>query len=307
MDVGQVLRRRREDLGYSLEEAQAATKIRLRYLQAIEAGRYGDLPGPVYTRGFIRSYAAFLGLDGRALAAAWPPAEEAPGPAAAPDAGSEHAPGAPGSAGGSPAGGGGPGGPPATDAAVPLRPRPAPHLGLAARRPVVLALLAIALVAVVAAALTWRAGQGSRGPAAPAAATPTAAAKATTSATAAPASPPATPTATAPAAPTLAVRRGTDAAGNPVATYTVSGARSVTVSVRATARCWLDVSVDGTAADPNLTLEPGQTRTWQAQRQVTMRIGYPPGLLVTVDGLALPAFPDQNPINVAFVLGGATP
>lgn len=48
----------------SLEDVQEQTKIRLRYLEAIERGDYTALPGPVYTRGFVKSFAECVGLDG---------------------------------------------------------------------------------------------------------------------------------------------------------------------------------------------------------------------------------------------------
>ncbi len=51
-----------------LEEVEAATRIRARYLRAIENEEWDVLPGGVYTRSFIRTYASFLGLDGERLA-----------------------------------------------------------------------------------------------------------------------------------------------------------------------------------------------------------------------------------------------
>jgi len=47
-----------------LSEVEAATRIRFRYLRAIEDEEWDVLPGGFYTRGFIRTYASFLGLDG---------------------------------------------------------------------------------------------------------------------------------------------------------------------------------------------------------------------------------------------------
>jgi helix-turn-helix protein len=53
----------RERKGVDVHRAERDTKIRARYLQALERGDYRALPGTVYTRGFLRSYAAYLGLD----------------------------------------------------------------------------------------------------------------------------------------------------------------------------------------------------------------------------------------------------
>lgn len=61
--VGDMLRNRREELGYDLPAMAKALRIRLPYLEAIEQCRYGDLPGQAYVTGFLRTYALALGLD----------------------------------------------------------------------------------------------------------------------------------------------------------------------------------------------------------------------------------------------------
>jgi cytoskeletal protein RodZ len=53
----------RERKGVDLYRAERDTKIRARYLGALERGDYKDLPGAVYTKGFLRNYAMYLGLD----------------------------------------------------------------------------------------------------------------------------------------------------------------------------------------------------------------------------------------------------
>src|SRR5579872_5972741 len=60
---GENLRREREMRGVSLEEISAATKISLRFLDAIEREDFAKLPGGIFSRSFIRSYARYLGLD----------------------------------------------------------------------------------------------------------------------------------------------------------------------------------------------------------------------------------------------------
>lgn len=65
--VGRVLERARKDRGLSLEEAERATKIRKRYLVGLEDDDYTVLPDAVYARGFLKTYANFLGLDGAEL------------------------------------------------------------------------------------------------------------------------------------------------------------------------------------------------------------------------------------------------
>ena len=53
----------RERKGVDLYRAERDTKIRARYLAALERGEYRELPGSVYTKGFLRNYAVYLGLD----------------------------------------------------------------------------------------------------------------------------------------------------------------------------------------------------------------------------------------------------
>ena len=66
-EIGHILREARENKGLSLEEAQAKTRISVRYLTALENGQYSALPTAVHVRGFLRNYARFLGLDPQPL------------------------------------------------------------------------------------------------------------------------------------------------------------------------------------------------------------------------------------------------
>ncbi|MEO8638900.1 MAG: helix-turn-helix domain-containing protein [Chloroflexota bacterium] len=61
--LGTVLRTAREARFIDLARVERDTKIRTRYLSALERGDYRDLPGSVYTRGFLRNYGLYLGLD----------------------------------------------------------------------------------------------------------------------------------------------------------------------------------------------------------------------------------------------------
>jgi len=60
---GENLRRERELRSVTLEEISDATKISLRALQALEAEEFRKLPGGIFNRSFVRTYARFLGLD----------------------------------------------------------------------------------------------------------------------------------------------------------------------------------------------------------------------------------------------------
>src|SRR5476651_911498 len=61
----------RERKGVDLYRAERDTKIRARYLGALERGDYRELPGAVYTKGFLRNYALYLGLDPDEILLQW--------------------------------------------------------------------------------------------------------------------------------------------------------------------------------------------------------------------------------------------
>lgn len=65
--IGPALKKAREELGFSLEEMQKKTNIRVDYLQSLEEERFEQLPSPFYARGFLRAYAKSLKLDWRHL------------------------------------------------------------------------------------------------------------------------------------------------------------------------------------------------------------------------------------------------
>jgi cytoskeletal protein RodZ len=65
--VGQILREARTERGIELSEVERVTKIRVKFLQAMEEDRWEALPAPAYARGFLSIYARFLGLDEKAL------------------------------------------------------------------------------------------------------------------------------------------------------------------------------------------------------------------------------------------------
>jgi cytoskeleton protein RodZ len=67
-EIGPTLRDARMRREIDLAEVERRTKIRVRYLRALENEEWDVLPGGPYTRSFIRTYASFLGLDGERLA-----------------------------------------------------------------------------------------------------------------------------------------------------------------------------------------------------------------------------------------------
>jgi cytoskeleton protein RodZ len=75
VEIGNLLKTRREELGLSIEDVVQETKIRSKYLLAIETGDFHVIPGEVYLRGFIRSYAKYLNMDAGELLAHVPVAD----------------------------------------------------------------------------------------------------------------------------------------------------------------------------------------------------------------------------------------
>jgi cytoskeletal protein RodZ len=65
--LGETLRQARLSKGVSMAEAARETRIRSAYLEALEAEDLASLPPPVYTRGFVRAYAEYLGLNPQAM------------------------------------------------------------------------------------------------------------------------------------------------------------------------------------------------------------------------------------------------
>jgi cytoskeleton protein RodZ len=84
--IGEALRAAREAQGRSLHDAAEATRIRSSYLKALEEERFGELGGNVYAKGFLRSYAGYLGVDPAPLLEAYRAQETAEAPVF------EHAP-----------------------------------------------------------------------------------------------------------------------------------------------------------------------------------------------------------------------
>ena len=65
--IGSTLREERIRLGLGIDQVEADTKIRAKYLMALEDERFEALPGTAYARAFLRDYAEQLGLDPQAL------------------------------------------------------------------------------------------------------------------------------------------------------------------------------------------------------------------------------------------------
>jgi hypothetical protein len=67
LQIGEVLKSTRMRLRLDIATVENETKIRTKYLRALENEEWEALPGPTYVRGFLRTYAGYLGLDADAL------------------------------------------------------------------------------------------------------------------------------------------------------------------------------------------------------------------------------------------------
>ena len=65
--LGETLRTARIEKNITFEDAERVTRIPRKYLEALELENFGILPAPVYARGFLRSYASYLGLEPKDL------------------------------------------------------------------------------------------------------------------------------------------------------------------------------------------------------------------------------------------------
>lgn len=66
-DIGSTLRESRMRARIDISEVEVSTKIRAKYLRALENEEWDLLPGPVYVKSFLKTYGDFLGLDSRLL------------------------------------------------------------------------------------------------------------------------------------------------------------------------------------------------------------------------------------------------
>jgi len=264
--LGEWLRQSREGLGSTIEEAAAATRIRARFLEALEAGDFAAFPGgDVQLRGFLRIYARFLVLPPDVVLARYD--AEVRGTEPAPAGVSEEKQ-------------------PSPPVQAPTRPmsfqaptRPMsfqpPSLPVSTARPrrmsletvmvgglVFLVLLAI--VAVVGFVITRTRG----GEATATATTPAAAALSTTPSetTALQTTDSQTPT-----LPTI------------TPTFPASPLGGVTLALESTEHAWVRVAVDGQTVLEGM-LTPGQVETWSGQEAILVDTGNGAGVQVTVNG-----------------------
>lgn len=254
--LGIWLRQAREGQGSTLEEAAAGTRIRPRFLEALEAGDFAAFPGgDVQVRGFLRIYARYLGL---------PPDEVVARYNAEVHGVETAAPGAPAKT------------QPLSPASAPTRPMTfqPPSVPVYTARPRRLSLETLMIAGIVLVALVAIVAGGaylvSRYTGEEAAATAT---------TAAPAE--AALLTTAAQTPSTATKAPTRPAATP--TFPASPQGGVTLTLEATEHVWVRVTADGRMAFEGM-LATEQVETWSGQEAIVVETGDGAGLQVTVNG-----------------------
>ena len=247
--LGVWLSQAREAKGSTLADAEAATRIRPRFLELLEAGNFAALPGgDMQARGYLRIYARYLGLSPDEVLTRYDAevrGAEFVGPSGESALGGTERPGPP-------------------TPAVPPPPRQGFSVFAAQRRGGTLqTLMAVGgaiIIALVLAVWGWRyvsRGAGERAEATVAAPEPS-------EATSAPAA------ADTPAVP----------AASP--TFPADSESGVSLTLEATEHVWVRVTTDGQRAFQGL-MAPEQPQTWSGQGMIVVETGNGAGLLVTVN------------------------
>jgi transcriptional regulator with XRE-family HTH domain len=252
--LGVWLRQAREALGLTLEEVESATRIRPRFIEALEAGDFAAFPGgEVQVRGFLRIYARFLDLDPNLALARYDievrgsePAEE---PETAPLPAATQRP---------------PSRPPAR--VSPPVPTFGPPRWTGLSRVLWIGAVIVVLTAVLAAGRWYWLSRGDG------AVSPTASSSSTTPSAGFGMFPTATPLGT-PSTATL----------TPVSSSDLQD--GVTLTLEASEHTWVRVTRDGDLAFQG-TLPPGRSETWSGQNVIVVETGNGAGLEVTVNGQA---------------------
>ncbi|HEU4963184.1 MAG TPA: RodZ domain-containing protein [Bacilli bacterium] len=262
-EIGKELQEAREAQGMTLEDVQQGTKIRTRYLEAIEAGELDTLPGMVYARGFIKSYAEFLGINGQELLERHNLAAEA-----------DRAPVEPVASAPQPK-------VKTKRSALPL---------LSSRLPQVVAI--IALLAVFTAGYLYFVNQDeehgavNQEPKVQGETSPTDVSEP------APQPEPTPAPAPEPPKPKVAVTQAGQAAH--MTSYKVTGVEKMELLFSADrGNCWVDVKGDDGKSLYTGTLQKGQKQTWVASKVLTVKTGNSQGVSMTMNGQAV-NFPPQT-------------
>ncbi|MGI6548052.1 MAG: helix-turn-helix domain-containing protein [Bacillota bacterium] len=257
------MRKTREEMGLRLEDIQEQTKIRMKYLRALEDGEDEKIPGEVYARGFLRTYANCLGLNGEELAGRYRETKETQCQEGVP---TEETP------------------------EIKILVRQRDGGGLRGRALVIAAVLLLLIGAVVGGGIHLLGNT----PATPAVQDPAGEQNPTVNNAHETEQPP--PGEESPL-PVNVVETSRDVMQ---AEYLVSGAEDITVQVHCDWRCWLQVRADGELIYEGSFGEDEQ-QNFAAQERLWIRLGNPSAITLTANGVELGrAGAADQPLNVVF-------
>ena len=254
MGIGERLRNARTARGLTLDDIEAATRIKQHYLDALEREAWDELPGATYVRGFLASYARQLGISVDEILGMYPSARTPFTPVPRP---------------------------------VEVRITPANPQSRLRRTVTAIAVVFVAGAIVLASVLVGQLRQFAATRPGPAATAPTpgGAGGPTLSQPAAPAPTSAMPAVTptgAPGAPgTVTGPTVTGTSGAPA-----TGGGTIVVTAQATDRSWVRVVSDGAVVFEGF-LSAGDHQVWQGQHQVSVRVGNASALDLSVNGQAV--------------------
>lgn len=265
---GDRLRREREMRGVTLDEISASTKIARRHLEALESENFDTLPGGIFNRGFVRSYARFLGIDEEQAVADY---NEASGEQTQPE--------------------------PSFPLEFPIDEKPQ----LNPRRsslPLLLALLALVIVLGIFWARSKRQPEASENPPASSPTEPPAAASTPT-----PSPSPEQPVASQVAVPARTPVPAQSVPVNspevvepthspaPVAEHTFS------VTVQAKEEAWITVTADGQTVVSGKTLQAGERQVVHAGKKIVLVTGNAGGIEISFNGRPLGAVGNESEVR----------
>jgi len=276
-EIGEQLRAKRESLGLSLDDIQRATKIRSRYLHAVEEGEEEVLPADVYTRGIIRRYCSEVGLDEEPVLEMFDEWRREHDRTSL----NERLSRTPGSGN------------------ITLRPvQPSRGWGILVIIAAVLVLAGSAGAAYYLIILPQAELSLFNNDEEPAE-DPNDAVEEEPEEEEEPDGEPPEEELEEPPEPGVQREEGPEP---DEITYTVEGAEDLHVSVSAAAPCWIRIWIDGERLPDDITLQPGDEADWTADSSVTLRAGYPQGLIMTVNEVDMEREDASNPRYLRFRL-----
>lgn len=272
-EIGRELREARESLGLELEDIQKKTRIRSKYLIALEEGDGDSLPAPVYVRGILRRYCQEVGIDSAPLMDSLVQWQGDRDDALLVD-GLARTPGT---------------------GKITLGPAKRTR---SARAWILAAMIAVVLLSVGAVYFFIILPQADIPPETPPAAEEPPDDEETQAEEDEPEEDPDEDPSIV--EPSLAVTRETGPGFQDI-TYHIEGTEEIHILLEGRGRCWIRVHVDGEFVE-ELTLEAGSSREWTAASTLRIRVGNPPALLLTVNGLEMGVPDDTGPRNLLFSL-----